>query len=90
MYTKGFPDFYTTIDIIIAERNQVVVYGVQSGTHLGELMGLPPTGKKVSWTGIAIYRFNNEGKIDGRWQEFDALGLFQQLGLIPPMGGAAA
>jgi predicted ester cyclase len=89
MYSKGFPDFYTTVDLIIAENNMVVVYGVASGTHLGELMGLPPTGKKITWTGIAIYRFNDEGKIDGRWQEFDAMGLFQQLGLIPPMGGAA-
>ncbi len=90
MYSKAFPDFYTTIDLIIAEKNQVTVYGVQSGTHKGELMGLPPTGKKITWTGIAIYRFNEDGKIDGRWQEFDGLSMFQQLGLIPPIGGAAA
>ena len=89
MYTRAFPDFYTTVDMIIAENNQVVVYGVASGTHKGEMMGLPPTSKKISWTGIAIYRFNDDGKIDGRWQEFDALGMFQQLGLIPPMMGAA-
>lgn len=37
-------------------------------------------------TGVAIYRFNDEGLIDGRWQEFHGLGLFTQLGLIPPMG----
>jgi predicted ester cyclase len=84
------PDFHTTIDMIVAEKNLVAVYGVASGTHLGVLMGLPPSGKKVSWTGTAIHRFNDEGKIDGRLQEFDGLGLFQQLGLIPPMGGASA
>lgn len=89
MYVKAFPDFDTTVDLVTAERNQVAVYGVASGTHLGELLGIPPTGKKVTWTGIAIYRFNDEGKIDGRWQEFDALGLFQQLGLIPT-GSVAA
>ncbi len=89
MYTKAFPDFVSTIDMIIAERNLVMVYGVASGTHEGDFMGLPPDGKKVSWTGMVVYRFNDEGKIDGRWQEFDGIGLFTQLGLIPPMFGAA-
>jgi predicted ester cyclase len=88
MYTNAFPDFYSTIDMIIAENDLVMVYGVASGTHKGDFLGLAPTGKKVSWTGVAIYRFNDEGKIDGRWQEFDGLSLFTQLGLIPPMGGA--
>lgn len=86
MYAAAFPDFQTTIDIIIAEANYVMVYGLATGTHEGAFMGLPPTHKKLRWTGIAIYRFNDDGMIDGRWQEFDGLGLFTQLGLIPPMG----
>jgi steroid delta-isomerase-like uncharacterized protein len=90
MYTNAFPDFYSTIDMIIAENDLVMVYGVATGTHQGDFMGLPPDGKKLRWTGIAIYRFNGDGKIDGRWQEFDGIGLFMQLGLIPPMGGAQA
>lgn len=90
MYTAAFPDFNIDITMVIAEKNLVMAYGLASGTHQGPLFGLPPTGKKVSWTGITVYRFNDEGKIDGRWQEFDGMGLFQQLGLIPPMGGAAA
>ena len=90
LYTTAFPDFYTTLDIVIAENNLVAVYGVASGTHLGPLFGMPPTDKKVSWTGIAIYRFNDDGKIDGRWQEFDGLGLFKQLGMAPPGSGAGA
>ncbi len=89
-YTQAFPDFYSTIDIMIAEGNLVMVYGVASGTHQGDFMGLPPDGKKISWTGMVVYRFNDEGKIDGRWQEFDGIGLFTQLGLIPPMFGAQA
>jgi steroid delta-isomerase-like uncharacterized protein len=90
MYAKAFPDFYSSIDLLVAEKNLVTVYGVASGTHLGDFMGLPPTGKKLSWTGIVIYRFNDEGKIDGRWQEFDGLSLFNQLGLTAPSGGLQA
>jgi predicted ester cyclase/fermentation-respiration switch protein FrsA (DUF1100 family) len=90
MYLEAFPDFLTTVDMIIAENDLVVVYGPASGTNTGPFLGRPPTGKKANWTGIAIYRFNDEGKIDGRWQEFDGMGLFMQLGIIPPQGGASA
>lgn len=90
MYTSAFPDFRTTIDLIIAEGNLVMVYGVATGTHLGNFMGLPATGKKLRWTGVAIYRFNDDGKIDGRWQEFDGLSLFAQLGLIQLPGSPGA
>lgn len=91
MYLDAFPDFQTTVDMLIAEGNMIMVYGPASGTNTGSLFGRPPTDKKVNWTGIAIYRFNDEGKIDGRWQEFDGLGLFTQLGMIPPLfGGASA
>jgi steroid delta-isomerase-like uncharacterized protein len=86
MYAAALPDFNTTVDMIIAEGNLVMVYGVATGTHQGDFMGLAPTGKKLRWTGIAIYRFNDDGFIDGRWQEFDGIGLFTQLGMIPPMG----
>lgn len=90
MYMASFPDFQSTVDMVVAEDNLVMVYGTLTGTNEGEFMGHPATGKKVQWTGIAIYRFNDEGKIDGRWQEFDGLGLFQQLGLAPTAGGAQA
>ena len=46
---------------------------------------MPPTGKKLSWTGIIIYRLNDEGKVIERWQDFDALGMLTQMGVIPPM-----
>ena len=90
MYAAAFPDFNTTVDMLIAEGNLVMAYGVATGTHEGEFMGLAPTGKKLRWTGIAVYRFNDEGLIDGRWQEFDGIGLFTQLGMIPPMGPGGA
>ena len=90
MYTNAFPDFNTSIEMIIAEGSMVMVYGPASGTNTGALFGQPPTGKHAEWTGIAIYRFNDDGLIDGRWQEIDGLKMFTELGLIPPQGGASA
>ncbi len=90
LYMQAFPDFQTSADMVVAENDIVMVYGEASGTNSGSFMNRPPTGKKIVWTGVAIYRFNDDGKIDGRWQEFDGLGLFAQLGIIPPMFGASA
>ncbi len=93
MYLDAFPDFATTVEEVVAEGDRVLVTGTLSGTHTGEFMGLAATNRHVTWTGVAIYRFNDEGRIDGRWQEFDGLGLFSQLGIIPspdsPPGGTA-
>jgi predicted ester cyclase len=55
------------------------------GTRTGELLGIPPTGKRVERTGIAIRRFEG-GKVVEHWAQIDALGLLQQLGAIPPPG----
>ncbi len=86
-FATAFSDFRTTIDLIVAEDDLVVVYGVASGTHDGPFMGLPPTGRVLRWTGIAIYRLDGAGLIAERWQEVDALALMGQLGLLPPMPG---
>jgi len=89
-FAAAFSDFRTTIDLIVAEDDLVVVYGVASGTHDGPFMGLPPTGNVLRWTGIAIYRLDADGRIAERWQEIDGLGLFGQLGLLPPMAAPPA
>lgn len=75
----AFPDWKVTVDDIIAEGDKVVARATGQGTHRGEYMGIPPTGKvvKVSW--IAIYRVAN-GKLAEHWQHIDELGLRQQLG----------
>ena len=87
-FAAAMSDFRTSIDMMIAEGDLVAVYGVATGTHDGIFMGLPPTGNTLRWTGMAIYRFDSAGLIDGRWQEIDGLGLFGQLGLLPPPPGA--
>lgn len=78
----AFPDLLYTIEDEIAEGDTVVVRWTATGTHLGELMGIPPTGRRGSVTGINIVRLSN-GRIHEQWLNWDALGLMQQLGLIP-------
>ena len=83
----GFPDEHVTIEEQIAERDLVVTRWTSRGTHTGELMGLPPTGKQVTTTGIHIHRII-DGKIVEIWAMPDNLGFLQQLGVIPPLGQA--
>ena len=78
----GIPDFQTTIEDLIAEGDRVAVRISWQGTHKGELMGIPPTGKHVKVTEMQIYRIAN-GKIVERWVESDVFGMMQQLGIIP-------
>ena len=75
-----FPDLRLRIEDMVAEEDKVVVRWSLQGTHKGELptMGLRPTGEKVSFTGISIYRLE-DGKIVEIWQEGDYLGLVDQL-----------
>ena len=81
----GLPDVEVVSENEIAEGDQVAVRWTMHGTHSGELLGIPPTGKQVTLTGIAIYRLT-DGKIVEERGEEDALGFMQQLGVIPSMG----
>ncbi len=86
-FYEAFPDLHFDVTHVLADGDYVVARGVQTGTQTGTFMGMiPPTDKAVSWTGTAIFRFNDEGKIVERWQDLDQLGLFTQLGVIPPFG----
>lgn len=82
MYRTAFPDLKVTINDMIAEGDKVVTHYTVQGTHHGELMGIPPTGKQVTLAGIVIDRFSG-GQIVEEWEIADALGLMQQLGVIP-------
>jgi len=81
----GLPDVEVVSENEIAEGDQVAVRWTMHSTHTGELLGIPPTGKQVTLTGIAIYRLT-DGKIVEERGEEDALGFMQQLGVIPSMG----
>jgi steroid delta-isomerase-like uncharacterized protein len=86
MYRTAFPDLKFTIEELIAEGDLVVERWSAEGTHQGELMGVAPTGKKVTNTGISIFRIAGS-KIAEEWVQWTTLGMMQQLGVIPPMGG---
>ena len=82
--TTSFPDLRFTLDDVIAEKDKVVVSWMISGTHKGEFMNLPPTGKKVSVEGITIH-YIRDGKILDSNARWDAMGLLRQLGALPTL-----
>jgi len=84
-YRQAFPDLRVTVEDLIAEGDRVAARLRFRGTHLGELDGIAPTGRRVDCTGIVISRIE-EGKIAEDWANFDDLGMMRQLGLIPKPG----
>jgi steroid delta-isomerase-like uncharacterized protein len=78
MYLAAFPDFRVTVENIMTEGDKVAVRWTVNGTHLGPLMGIPPTGRSVTFVGITIHRLAN-GKIVENWWAYDALGMMQQI-----------
>lgn len=85
MYLGAFPDLKVTSDFMVAEGDKVVTRWTATGTQTGELLGIPPTGKQIRTTGIAINRIVG-GKITEIWNESDQMDLMQQLGVVPPPG----
>ena len=84
-FFTAFPDLQTTIEDLIAEGDKVAVRQTWRGTHTGNFLGIPPTGKQVTFTSTEFYHVAG-GKLAEEWVELDMLGLLQQLGAIPPMG----
>ncbi len=79
MRRGAFPDLRATIDKQVADGDDVVTYLTPSGTHKGDYRGVPAPNRQVTWTQIAIARFEN-GKIVESWRIPDRLGLRQQMG----------
>jgi len=82
-FRSAFPDLSCTIEEQIAEGDKVVSRWRASGTHEGETEELgPPTGNRIEITGISLERIS-EGKVVESWDNYDAMGMMQQLGHIP-------
>jgi steroid delta-isomerase-like uncharacterized protein len=78
---KAMPDFNYTIKKIVAEGDTVMMYSTTTATHLGEWLGNPPTGNKLKFDVVDIFRIEN-GKIAEHWDVADTLKLFTQVGKI--------
>src|SRR5215207_1061023 len=81
-YRRAFPDLRVTVEDLIAEGDKVAARLRVRGTHLGDLNGIAPTGRRVDFTGIVMSRVEG-GRIAEDWANFDDLGMMRQLGVIP-------
>jgi steroid delta-isomerase-like uncharacterized protein len=79
--TKAFPDMKVGLETMVADEDSIGFAYTLTGTHQGPLMGIPPTGKKVSIRGMQISKFR-DGKMVERWGSSDELGMLQQLGVL--------
>lgn len=82
---EGMPDLEGTADLVVCEGDFVTVHYTATGTHTGDLWGIEPTGNEMTTEGITVYRFE-DGKVAESWHQYDRLGAFQQLGIVPEMG----
>ncbi|PSP69462.1 DUF4440 domain-containing protein [Halobacteriales archaeon QH_8_67_27] len=78
-----FPDYSGTTETVVAEGDTVTVRYTVSGTHSGEYMDVRPTGNAAEWTGMAMYRVEDD-EIAEIWIEEDRLGLLEQLEAVDP------
>jgi steroid delta-isomerase-like uncharacterized protein len=88
LYRAAFPDLHLTIEDVIAEGETVMTRWSCRGTHKGDLNGIAPTGKHITITGLTVARVSN-GKIVEGYVNWDALGLMQQLGVVPQLANRA-
>ena len=78
-WLAGFPDYHFELLDLVAEGDKVVARMPFTGTHLGQVLDLPPTGRSVRVSEIVIFRVA-DGKIVEAWEEYDEIGMRRQLG----------
>ena len=83
-FRRAFPDFHDSIDIQLAQGEMVATRATSRRTNRGVFMGIEPTNKELSWTGITIDRIS-EGKIVESWTNWDMMGMMQ-LGVVLTLG----
>jgi steroid delta-isomerase-like uncharacterized protein len=79
---RAFPDLRITIEDLIAEGDKVVSRNSVTGTHRGEYLGRPPTGRSITYQEIFIFRFA-DGRIAETWGVVDIFSQMRQLGVVP-------
>jgi steroid delta-isomerase-like uncharacterized protein len=83
MQKAGFPDLHMETKDVITSGDKVVARVRYTGTHQGEFMGVPATGKSVDVQLIDIMRVGDDGLVHEHWGVIDSLAMMQQLGVIP-------
>jgi steroid delta-isomerase-like uncharacterized protein len=83
-FQGAFPDTHITVEDVFAVEDRVAARWVAAGTHQGEHLGLPASGQPFRVTGMTIVRYR-DGRIVEGWNQFDTLGLLQQIGALPSM-----
>jgi steroid delta-isomerase-like uncharacterized protein len=87
-FRAAFPDLEVDVELVVGEGDYVVGRWTASGTHLGQWSRLAPTGKRVTFSAVNIYRFEG-GKVAEIWNYRDDLGLMEQVG-APNHAGSSA
>jgi steroid delta-isomerase-like uncharacterized protein len=82
MFMAALPDIHIDVQDILVDGDRTAVRIILTGTHRGELMGVPASGKPISVSAISILRFAG-GKCVERWSELDLMGLMTQIGAVP-------
>lgn len=82
MMRKAFPDMQVKVETMVANEDKVAFAYTLTGTHKGDFMGVPASGKSIEARGMQISRFEN-GKMVERWGSSDELGILKQIGVNP-------
>ncbi|MFF8591341.1 ester cyclase [Streptomyces sp. NPDC015220] len=86
MWRDGF-DFAFTVEDVLAQEDRACARWTWNATHKGEFLGIDPTGKRVTMTGMTLFHFGRNGKLTETWWQHDQLGLLQQLGALDELEG---
>jgi steroid delta-isomerase-like uncharacterized protein len=82
MFRSAFPDVWVNVEALAAEGDKVAARWTSTGTHQGDLFGIPPTGRTVNVSATVLYRVEGDRLAEG-WINRDDVGMMRQLGVIP-------
>ena len=85
-FRSAFPDLQITVDHLTADDDSVAIAYTVTGTHKGDFLGVPATGRSMSARGVQIARFDPNARMVERWGSSDQLGILQQIGAAPTNG----
>jgi steroid delta-isomerase-like uncharacterized protein len=88
-FFTGLPDVRVTMEDLVVSGDRVVGRFTYRGTHTGNLLGIPASGKPVEMRSIDIWRVR-DGLFVEHWDELNLMQLFQQIGVLPPLDGIQA